>query len=168
MTAVEAYEMTSQGGATDFAEVIQLCRGLGPYCLIGGLAVNCYVEPVYTMDAELVLVAAHLPALPPRLAEAGFAVDRFPHAVNAKRGDSQLRIPFTTDARYQDFPGRASLRTVLGELVMVASGRCFPGEAVGLVRPGAANDQAQERRVGFAAPCRIRARIARQPPRRSA
>jgi hypothetical protein len=40
MTAVEAYELISQGGATDFARVIETCAQLGPYCLTGGLAVN--------------------------------------------------------------------------------------------------------------------------------
>ena len=121
MTAVEAYELTSQGGATDLAFVIDLCRSLGPYCLIGDLAVNCYAEPIYTMDAGLVLAAASLPSLPPLLAASGFDVDRFAHSVNAQRGESQLRIQFTTDSRYQSFPDRASLRTVLGESVMVAS-----------------------------------------------
>jgi hypothetical protein len=48
MTAVEAYELTTKGGATDFARLIEACESFGPYCLIGGLAVNCYVEPVYT------------------------------------------------------------------------------------------------------------------------
>ncbi len=121
MTAVEVYELTSQGGATDFAEVVKVCRALGPYCMIGGLAVNCYVEPVYTMDADLVLVATHLPELPHRLTEAGFKVERFPHSINAQRGQSQLRIQFTTDSRYQAFPARASLRTILDEPVLVAS-----------------------------------------------
>ena len=121
MTAVEVYELTSQGGATDFAEVVKICRALGPYCMIGGLAVNCYVEPIYTMDADLVLVAAHLPELPHRLTEAGFKVERFPHSINAQRGQSQLRIQFTTDSRYQSFPARASLRTILDEPVLVAS-----------------------------------------------
>ena len=63
MTAVEAYELTTQGGATDFARLIASCESFGPYCLIGGLAVNCYVEPVYTLDADLVVIAASLPEL---------------------------------------------------------------------------------------------------------
>jgi hypothetical protein len=49
--AVEAYELTTQGGATDFARLI---AAFGPYCPIGGLAVNCFVEPVYTLDADIV------------------------------------------------------------------------------------------------------------------
>jgi hypothetical protein len=46
MTAGEVYELTTQGGATDFARLIRACESVGPYCLIGGFAVNCYVEPV--------------------------------------------------------------------------------------------------------------------------
>jgi hypothetical protein len=121
MTAQEVFELTSQGGTTDFAEVVQLCRLLGPYCLIGGLAVNCYVEPVYTMDADLAVVPSALPELPVRLQAAGFAVETFPHSINAHRGSSQLRIPFTTDGRYGEFPARAQQRDVLGEIVAVAS-----------------------------------------------
>ena len=121
MTAVEVFELTSQGGASDFADVIEACSELGPYCLIGGLAVNCYVEPVYTMDADLVLVPSFLPELPARLASAGFQVSEFPHSVNARRGLSQLRIQFTTDPRYYDFPTRASRRLVLEQPVLVAS-----------------------------------------------
>jgi len=52
MTALEVYELTTKGGATDFARLIAACEHFGPYCLIDGLAVNCYVEPVYTVDAD--------------------------------------------------------------------------------------------------------------------
>ena len=58
---MEAYELTTRGGATDFARLIAVCESIGSYCLIGGLAVNCYVEPVYTLDAGLVIIAANLP-----------------------------------------------------------------------------------------------------------
>ena len=121
MTAQEVFELTTQGGATDFSEVVQLCRSLGSYCLIGGLAVNCYAEPVYTMDADLVLVPGALPGLPDSLRAAGFAVETFPHSINAQRGSSQLRIQFTTNERYREFPARAREWTVLGETVSVAS-----------------------------------------------
>ncbi|MBI4909184.1 MAG: nucleotidyl transferase AbiEii/AbiGii toxin family protein [Acidobacteria bacterium] len=113
--------MTTQGGGTDFADVVRLCEELGAYCLIGGLAVNCYVEPVYTMDADLVVVADCLVRLPAGLRDAGFSVELFPHSVNAQRGGSQLRIQFTKDPRYEAFPARASRRTVLDQPVMVAA-----------------------------------------------
>jgi hypothetical protein len=38
VTAAEAYELTTQGSATDFARLIKACESFGPYCLIGGLA----------------------------------------------------------------------------------------------------------------------------------
>lgn len=94
--------MTTQGGATDFAQAIALCESLGPYCLIGGLAVNCYVEPVYTPDADIVRVAALLPAL------------------QIRPEKSRLCIQFTTDDRYQSFPNRAMEAEVLGVRARVA------------------------------------------------
>jgi hypothetical protein len=60
MTALEAFELTTQGGATDFARVIRACESLGPYCLSGDLAVNCYVEPGDTLDADIVVISVHL------------------------------------------------------------------------------------------------------------
>jgi len=75
---------------------------------IGGLrpgySFNCYVEPVYTVDADLVMVLNEIPRLSELLAESS----------------SELRIQFTTDPRYQDFPSRAQRRKVLETEVFVA------------------------------------------------
>ena len=49
MTALDVYELTMQGGATDFARLIRACESFGPYCLIVDMAVNCYVEPIYSI-----------------------------------------------------------------------------------------------------------------------
>jgi len=106
VTALEAYELTTSGGASDFARLIAACESFGPYCLIGGLAVNCYVEPVYTLDADIVVVAANLSELAGQLAAQGFK--------------SELRIQFTTDERYQAFLGRSVEATVLGIRVRIA------------------------------------------------
>ncbi len=119
MTAAEAYELTTQGGVSDFARVIEACEAFGPYCLIGGLAVNCYVEPVYTLDADLVIAAANLSSLADHLRERGFRVEEHPHSVNAF-GASDLRIQFTTDARYQPFPSRSVPAEVLGVPTRIA------------------------------------------------
>src|SRR6266404_5338814 len=120
VTATEAYELTTQGGATDFARLIQACESFGPYCLIGGLAVNCYVEPVYTLDADLVVIAASLPALSACLREQGFRTEEHPHSLNAMPPGSELRIQFTIDERYQAFLARSVAATVLGIQVRVA------------------------------------------------
>jgi hypothetical protein len=120
VTAAEAYELTTQGGATDFARAVDACKRFGPYCLIGGLAVNCYVEPVYTLDADLVVIAASLPNVTAHLEVQGFKTDVHPHSVNALAPESQLRIQFTTDQRYQAFPSRSVESDVLGIRVNVA------------------------------------------------
>jgi hypothetical protein len=98
---VEAYQLTTKGGATDFARVIAACESFGPYCLIGGLAVNCYVDPIYTPDVEIV-------------------VEHHPHSVNLQSPGSELRIQFTTDERYQGFPARSREAEVLGVRAKVA------------------------------------------------
>src|SRR5580704_12036813 len=107
MTATEAYELTTHGGATDFALLIAACESFGPYCLIGGLAVNCYVEPVYTLDADIVVIAPSLPLLAAHLRQQGFRTEIHPHSVNAQPPGSDLRIQFTTDERYQAFLPRS-------------------------------------------------------------
>lgn len=112
--------MTTQGGTTDFARVAAAREAFGPWCLIGGLAVNSYVEPVYTLDAELVVVAAGLPGLADTLREQGFVIEQHEHSLNAQRPGSELRIQFTTDTRYQAFPGRSVEAVVLGVGVRVA------------------------------------------------
>src|SRR6266446_5818052 len=63
MTAAEIYNSVTNGGASDFAEVAAILDRYGPWCLIGGLAVNCYVEPVYTMDADMIVIAENLAAI---------------------------------------------------------------------------------------------------------
>ena len=48
MTESEVFEAVTGSGSSDFAELVKILNQHGPWCLIGGLAVNCYVEPVYT------------------------------------------------------------------------------------------------------------------------
>lgn len=120
MTAVEAYELTTHGGATDFARLVAVCEAFGPYCLIGGLAVNCYVDPVYTLDADLVVITANLPALTANLEAQGFESELHQHSINVTTPGSELRIQFTTDDRYQSFLARAVDADVLGVRVKVA------------------------------------------------
>jgi hypothetical protein len=121
MTAAEIYESVTNGGASDFAELVTVLNRNKPWCLIGGLAVNCYVEPVYTVDVDLVVVAATLPQIERSLETVGFKVARFEHSTNAQRSGSKLNIQFTTDSRYQDFLAKVTEREVLGVRIPVAS-----------------------------------------------
>ena len=53
MTAREIYDLALSGGGNDFQATVELLKRLDlPWCLIGGLAVNAYAEPVYTADAD--------------------------------------------------------------------------------------------------------------------
>ena len=88
---------------------------------IGGLAVNCYVEPVYTLDAHIVVIGAELAGIKDELISAGFVLEEFPHSLNARMEMSDLRIQFTLDPRYQDFVQDTTTREVLGQPVSVAS-----------------------------------------------
>lgn len=121
MTAAQIYESVSNGGASHFAEVVETLNRHQPWCLIGGLAVNHYVEPIYTMDADVIIVAANLAAIQQDLTAAGFRVKVFAHSVNATKAESKLSLQFTTAARYQPFIERAQLAEVLGCMVPVAS-----------------------------------------------
>jgi hypothetical protein len=121
MTAAQVYESVTNGGASDFADAVAILDRHKPWCLIGGLAVNCYVEPVYTIDVDLVVIAKHLPKIALELEKAGFRVEQFEHSMNAHRGESKLNVQFTTDARYQEFLGSESEKEVLGMRVSVAS-----------------------------------------------
>jgi len=121
MTVTEIYDSVTNGGANDFAEVVAVLNRYRPWCLIGGLAVNCYVEPVYTVDVDLVVVAANLERIGRELEPAGFRVKKFEHSMNAQRPESKLNVQFTTDPRYQEFLDSAAKREVLGMPVPVAN-----------------------------------------------
>lgn len=123
MMAREIYESVTNGGASDFAAVVEILRRHGPWCLIGGLAVNCYVEPVYTVDADIVVVTERVEAIARELDAAGFRVQRFPHSLNAKKPKGDLNVQFTQDPRYQAFIAGAASREVLGQTVPVAAVR---------------------------------------------
>jgi hypothetical protein len=91
------------------------------YCVIGGLAVNAYAEPVVSLDLDIVVVGSKIETLTRAASLAGCRVDRFEHSVNLSAEGSDLRIQVQTDPRYQDFLARAEERVVLGYRMRVAA-----------------------------------------------
>lgn len=89
------------------------------FCAIGGVAVNAYVEPVVTLDLDLVLAAPDLVRVSPLLAS-DFSVERFAHSLNLAKPGSDLRVQLQTDARYAPFVDRAQEARVLGITLPVA------------------------------------------------
>jgi hypothetical protein len=91
------------------------------YCVIGGLAVNAYAEPVVSLDLDLVVVTDKIQALCEAASAKGIRIERFEHSVNWTVPGSDLRIQLQTDPRYQEFIARAVQRNVLGYTMAVAA-----------------------------------------------
>ena len=90
------------------------------YCVIGGQAVNAYVEPLVSLGLDLVVSVEQIEAAERLLADA-FTVRSFPHSLNISLPGSDLRVQLQTDPRYTSFVDRATLRPVLGLTLPVAS-----------------------------------------------
>jgi len=90
------------------------------YCVIGGQAVNAFVDPVVSLDLDLVIVTSQLGEAE-RLLENRFRVRHFPHSLNVYQSGSDLRVQIQTDPRYADFPQRATPQEVLGLTLPVAA-----------------------------------------------
>ncbi|HYL73408.1 MAG TPA: nucleotidyl transferase AbiEii/AbiGii toxin family protein [Bryobacteraceae bacterium] len=90
------------------------------FCVIGGQAVNAYVEPLVSLDLDVVVAVEQIDRAR-KLLEARFHVEEFPHSLNVAATGSELRVQIQTDPRYGDFVARASVREVLGLPLPVAS-----------------------------------------------
>ena len=122
MTAAELFESITNGGVSDFGQVVAALKEHDiKWCLIGGLAVNCYATPVYTTDADFVVVSEILDLVLQKLNEKEFKISRFEFSVNAQKPGSDLIIQFTLDERYQPFVERAEIREVFDHNVPVAA-----------------------------------------------
>jgi hypothetical protein len=90
-----------------------------PFCVIGGLAVNAYAEPVVSLDFDVVVeasrLAGFLEALP-----GDFRIKRFPNSDNITGRGSDVRIQIQRDIRYQPFISKAVKKDVLGYKLPVA------------------------------------------------
>jgi hypothetical protein len=90
------------------------------YCLIGGLAVNAYVEPVVSLDMDVVAANEDVAAICKAAKELGLKIEQFEHSVNLTSVNSDLRIQLQSDPRYQKFVSTADGRNVLGYTMRVA------------------------------------------------
>jgi len=93
------------------------------YCVIGGLAVNAYAEPVASLDLDLVLAVEDIERLLKQISlpVGRFSVSKFTNSINLQHPDSDLRIQIQTDLRYQSFIEKASVKQVLGYEMKVAA-----------------------------------------------
>lgn len=90
------------------------------YCVIGGLGVNAYIEPVVSLDLDIVVVTESLDKLI-RESKMYFKLEKLPHSLNLGTSKSDLRIQIQTDPRYQTFIPKASIKNVMGYKMKVAA-----------------------------------------------
>lgn len=83
------------------------------YCVIGGLAVNAYAEPVVSLDVDIIIESKDISLVCAEV-ERKFKIEQFTQHINLSSSKSDLRIQLQTDSRYQDFISRAEIRPVLG------------------------------------------------------
>lgn len=122
MTAKEFYQSVSKSDI-DIVQVMLniLSKTESEYCVIGGLAVNAYVEPVVSLDLDIVVAAGKIDSVVSVAYDLDLRVERFEQSVNLKQSSSALRVQLQTDPRYQEFIQRAEKRSVLGYDLSVAS-----------------------------------------------
>ena len=110
------------GGKSDIIQIFLdiLSKTGSRYCLIGGLAVNAYVEPVVSLDLDIVAAVEDIGAICRAAKECGLKIEEFEHSLNITSSDSDLRIQLQADLRYQRFVSTAQDRNVLGYTMRVA------------------------------------------------
>lgn len=91
------------------------------YCVIGGQGVNAYVEPVVSLDLDIVILADQLEQVETLLQASSFRMQRFPHSLNLTLPGSDVRVQVQTDPVYASFPERAVERDLLGLRLPVAA-----------------------------------------------
>ena len=111
--------------ANDQTDIVQLFLDIlaktgARYCVIGGLAVNAYADPVVSLDIDIVVAVEDVKVTSSAAKERGLKVEQFEHSMNIGSPRSDLRIQLQTDPRYQDFIPRAELKDVLGYRMRVA------------------------------------------------
>ena len=110
-------------GRMDILEVFLriLAETRSRYCVVGGLAVNAYVEPVVSLDLDIVVAVEDIDPVCRAAGRRGLKVQRFQHRVNLTSAKSDLRIQLQTDSRYQEFIPRAAPKRILGYRMKAAS-----------------------------------------------
>lgn len=91
------------------------------YCVIGGLAVNAYAEPVVSLDMDVIVAADEVDEVAAAAKNRGMKVVKSEHRLHLSSPNSDLRIQLQTDVRYQEFLSRAVEKEVLGYRLRVAA-----------------------------------------------
>ncbi len=122
MTGKEFLNSVARGKSDLLQQLLGILAETGSrYCVIGGLAVNAYVEPVVSLDIDIVIAVHDIENVEKAALEHELKLDRFEHSINISGPGSDLRIQIQTDPRYQGFIARAEVRDILGYKMKVAA-----------------------------------------------
>lgn len=122
MNARESLKSVSHDDVDFIQLVLNLFHETGTtYCVIGGLAVNAYAEPVVSLDLYIVVVSRELDSICAHMRERGLRVETYEHSIKLASAKSDLRIQLQTDERYQTFIPRSTMKPVLGYAMWVAA-----------------------------------------------
>jgi hypothetical protein len=121
MTEKQFINSLANGQSDIIQQFIDLLKDLNiSYCVVGGLAVNAFVEPVVSLDLDFIVAVDSLTKLK-EAAEKDFSIREFPHSLKLTHPQSNLRIQLQLDPRYQSFIKNAARKKVLGYDMEVAS-----------------------------------------------
>lgn len=122
MKLIEIYDSVVAEGSSAFAEVIAVLEQAGTrYAVIGSLAINAYVEPVFTADADIVIALNEVDHFTEALLGRGYTLQPYPFSLNFRKAGSDLSLQVSTDPVYQRFLDRAVKKSVLDIQASVAS-----------------------------------------------
>ena len=120
MTKKEFMNCVANGQVDILQQFLDLLNDMKiDYCVIGGLAVNAYVEPVVSLDLDIVVAINAIDKLS-KAAEEMFTIKEFSHSLNLQSPKSDLRIQLQTHLHYQSFIDRAKSKKVMGYGMKVA------------------------------------------------
>jgi len=121
MKALSFWKSVTMDKANLLEEVLATLHDNGiRFCVIGGQAVNAYVEPLVSLDLDLAVAVDQISQV--RIAmQRRFQVEELPHSLNVSSPGSDLRIQIQIDPRYSDFVIRATDGDVLGLRLPVAA-----------------------------------------------
>lgn len=121
MRGRQFYNKVTNSSFDIIAEFLKLLkRERIDYCVIGGVGINAYCEPVVTLDFDCVITIDKMPGLRDKLKSKGFKVKAHLRTFEITHSGSDIRIQVQRDERYQEFIERAELCKVLGYKMRVA------------------------------------------------
>ncbi len=113
MSALAFWKAVVADHSNFLERVIGLLEGNGiRYCVIGGVGVNAYAEPMVTQDLDIVVVAADL-ARARELLEREFRVKEFKYSLNVYDPGSKLQVQVQLRHEFEGYVERAAVREVM-------------------------------------------------------